>query len=334
MRTMIGQLFFFALLGLLIVSCSTQDREKRIISIDGSSTVFPINEAVAEEFQKINDAAVTIGVSGTGGGFKKFCASEISITGASRPIKPTEIKACADRGIEYVELPVAYDGIVIVTHPSNNWVDHVTVSDLKTMWEPKAQANVTRWSQVRKEWPDKEVHLFGPGVDSGTFDYFTKAIVGEEHASRGDFTSSEDDNVLVQGVATDPLALGFFGYAYYGENSDRLKLIAVDDGDEENGTEPIFASPQTVSNGTYQPLSRPIFIYVRKDAAQRVDVQEFISFYLSNAIDLVTEVGYIALSERAYNLAIQRFNNGVVGSVFAGSGSRVGVTAEELLSGS
>ena len=323
----------FTLVLLLLISCGTGSSGASIIAIDGSSTVFPITEAVAEEFQKTNDARVTIGVSGTGGGFKKFCVGETVIIGASRPIKPTEIDACKNAGIEYIELPVAYDGIAVVTHPENDWVDYMTVSELKALWEPEAQAKVTRWSQVREGWPDREVHLFGPGVDSGTFDYFTKAIVGEEHASRGDFTSSEDDNVLVLGVANDSLAVGFFGYAYYGENSSQLKLIGIDDGDDENGAGPIVASPRTVGDGTYQPLSRPIFIYVSKGAADRSGVQEFVNFYLTHAVELVSEVGYIPLPERAYDLAIKRFQNGVTGSLFAGSGSRVGVTVEELLAG-
>jgi len=304
-----------------------------IISIDGSSTVFPITEAVAEEFQKTNPARVTIGVSGTGGGFKKFCNGETAISGASRPIKPTEIELCGAQSIDYIELPVAYDGIAVVVHPDNDWVDQFTVEELKVMWEPQAQNKVKLWSQIREGWPDEEIHLFGPGVDSGTFDYFTAAIVGEEHASRGDFTSSEDDNVLVQGVPSDKLALGFFGFAYYAENDDKLKLVPIDDGDEGNGAGPIAASPTTVADGTYQPLSRPIFIYVNKAQAERPEVQAFVDFYLENATSLVEEVGYISLPERAYDLAADRFKKRVVGSVFAGSGSRVGVTVEDLLAG-
>jgi len=318
---------------LLAASCGGGGQEGGIIRIDGSSTVFPITEAVAEEFQKENPARVTIGVSGTGGGFKKFCSGETAITGASRPIKPTEIELCGGHGVDYIELPVAYDGIAVVVHPDNDWVDHLTVEELKVLWQPEAQTKVVRWSQVRQGWPDEEIHLFGPGVDSGTFDYFTKAIVGEEHASRGDFTSSEDDNVLVQGISTDGLALGFFGYAYYAENSGKLRLMPVDDGDEGNGAGPIAASPTTVADGTYQPLSRPIFIYVDKGAAERAEVQAFVDFYLRNATVLVEEVGYIALPKRAYDLVSERFTNRVTGSLFAGSGSKVGVTVEDLLGG-
>lgn len=306
---------------------------KQIVAIDGSSTVFPITEAVAEEFQRQNPARVTIGVSGTGGGFKKFGNGEVVITGASRPIKPSEVELCGANGIEYVELPVAYDGIAVVVHPANDWVDHLTVAELQALWRPEAQGEILRWSQVRTGWPDEEVHLFGPGVDSGTYDYFTKAIVGTEHSSRGDFTSSEDDNVLVQGIATDRLALGFFGFAYYEENASRLKLVPIEDGDESNGAGPIAPSPQTVADGTYQPLSRPIFVYVNKSAAERTEVDAFVDFYLAHAATLSREVGYIPLPPRAYELVAARFDARTVGSLFHGEGSKVGVTVEELLGG-
>ena len=307
-----------------------------LIAIDGSSTVYPITEAVAEEFRK-SDAAqstgaqVTIGVSGTGGGFKKFCSGEVAISGASRPIKPTEVALCDKNGIGYVELPVAYDGIAVVVHPDASWVDQMTVAELKTLWKPEAQKSVLRWSQIRTGWPDREIHLFGPGVDSGTYDYFTKAIVGEEHSSRGDFTSSEDDNVLVQGVATDPAALGFFGYAYYAENRDRLRLVPIEDGDDANGAGAIAPSPTTVADGTYQPLSRPIFLYVSKAATDRPEVKAFVEFYLAQAPKLVPEVGYIPLPAAAYALVEKRYEERVTGSVFAGAGSKVGVTVEQLL---
>lgn len=298
------------------------------VAIDGSSTVFPITEAVAEEFQRAHGARVTVGVSGTGGGFEKFCRGETAITGASRPIKPTEVEACKAKGIEYIELPVAYDGIAVVVHPKNDWVDHLTVAELRALWAPEAQGRVTRWSQIRAGWPDEEVHLFGPGVDSGTYDYFTKAIVGKEHASRGDFTSSENDDVLVQGVATDRLALGFFGYAYYAENAERLKLVPVD-----GGQGPVAPSPKTVADGTYQPLSRPVFLYVSKQAADQPAVRNFVTFYLEKAPSLTRDVGYIPLPEKAYALARKRFEDRVVGSVFGGGGSKVGVTVEALLGG-
>lgn len=318
--------------GLLTVGTSCKKNESgAVITIDGSSTVFPITEAVAEEFQKAHDARVAIGVSGTGGGFKKFCSGETAITGASRPIKPSEVSLCKAEGIEYIELPVAYDGLAIVTHPDNTWVDSMTVAELKTIWQPEAQGEVMRWSQIRTGWPDKEIHLFGPGVDSGTYDYFTAAVVGTEHASRGDFTSSEDDNVLVQGISTDPLALGFFGFAYYEENKDSLKLIPIDDGKADNGAGPIAPSVQTVADGTYQPLSRPIFVYVGKKAAEREEVAAFVDFYLTNAAELSREVGYIPFPEETYKLVSKRFADRTTGSLFEGEGSKVGVTVKELL---
>jgi phosphate transport system substrate-binding protein len=241
------------------------------------------------------------------------------------------VELCAKNKVNYVELPVAYDGLAVVVHPGNTWVDHMTVSELATLWKPEAQGKVMRWSQVRAGWPDKEVHLFGPGVDSGTYDYFTQAVVGKEHSSRGDFTSSEDDNVLVQGISTDQGALGYFGFAYYVKNKNRLKIVPVDDGKSENGNGPIAPSPETVTNGTYQPLSRPLFIYVSQAAVDRGEVQDFVRYYLGQAPKLSREVGYIPLPERAYKLVANRFARRVLGSVFGASGSRVGVTVEELL---
>jgi phosphate transport system substrate-binding protein len=301
------------------------------VTIDGSSTVYPISEAMAEEFRREHpDVRITVGVSGTGGGFKKFARGETDLTNASRPIKESELQATREGNVDFVELPVAYDGIAIVVNPANNWCNSLTVEELKRLWEPSAQGKVKRWNQVRTNWPDREIHLFGPGVDSGTYDYFTGAIVGQEGASRGDFTSSEDDNVLVQGVAADELALGFFGYAYYEENQGRLKSVPVDDGNPENGAGPIAPSVETVKNSTYQPLSRPIFIYARTQALDRPEVRLFVDFYLQNAPSLVREVGYIPLPDEAYELALDRVNRKVTGSVFAG-GSQVGVSIQELL---
>jgi phosphate transport system substrate-binding protein len=301
------------------------------IAIDGSSTVYPITEAVAEEFQKGKDIHVTIGVSGTGGGFKKLCKGEVAIAGASRPIKPTEVDLCKAANIEYIELPVAYDGLAVVVHPSNTFASTMTVAELKKIWEPEAQGKITKWNQVRAEWPDKEIHLFGAGVDSGTYDYFTLAINGKEHASRGDFTSSEDDNMLVQGVTSDPLAMGFFGYAYYGSNATKLKAVAVDDGNPANGEGGITPSQESVAKGTYQPLSRPIFIYVAKPAAARPEIAAFVEYYLTKGASLVQEAGYVPLPPKAYELALARFKGNKVGSMFAGEGSKVGVTMEDLL---
>lgn len=277
------------------------------IAIDGSSTVFPITEAMAEEFRAIEpDVDITVGVSGTGGGFSKFCNGETDISNASRPIKAEEMAACAEAGIEYIEIPVAYDAITVVVNPANDWATDMTVDQLAALWAP--DSSITTWSDIDSSWPDEEIELYGPGSDSGTFDYFTDEIVGEEGASRPDYTASEDDNILVVGVAGDEYALGYFGYAYYEENTDILNSVAV------NGVAP---SPQTVNNGTYTPLSRPIFIYVRRDAAERPELQEFISFYLDQAETLVPEVGYVPLSEQAYALGMQLFEEGTVGTVYA-----------------
>ena len=306
--------------------------DSSLIVADGSSTVYPITEAVAEEFQKANPGVkATIGISGTGGGFKKFCAGETDISDASRPIKPTEVEACSQSKIEYIELPIAYDGLAIIANPKNNWVDCVTVADLKKMWEPEAQGKVTKWNQVRDGWPANDLHLFGPGVDSGTYDYFTEAIVGKEHSSRGDFQSSEDDNTLVQGISADKSALGFFGFAYYEENKSKLKLLGVDDGKDENGKGCIQPSRESVEKGQYQPLARPLFIYVKKQSAERPQIQKFIAFYLEKGPALVGEVGYIALPAEAYKLAKKRFDARTTGSLFGGKGSQIGVTIVDLL---
>lgn len=318
---------------IFFILLSGQGWAKRpLVKIDGSSTVFPITEAVAEDFQAENrKIRVTIGVSGTGGGFKKFCNGEVDIVNASRPIKPSEVKMCAGNKVEYIELPVAYDGIAIVVNPKNLWVDFLTVKELKKIWEPKAKHKITHWNHVRPHWPSKEIHLYGPGIDSGTFDYFTEAIVGESGASRGDFTASEDDNVLVQGISTDRNALGFFGVAYYKYNKDRLKLVPIDDGKDENGKGPILPSYNNILKGTYQPLARPIFIYVRKKSAARPEIQKFIDFYMTQGGELSKEVGYIALSDHAYGLAHKRFQKRMTGSIFGGKGVQIGVKVEDLL---
>jgi phosphate transport system substrate-binding protein len=322
-----------ALLGALSLSSPQAADAATLIKVDGSSTVYPITEAVAEEFgKKSPKVRVTVGISGTGGGFKKFCNAETDISDASRPIKLSEVELCLDHKIAYIEVPVAFDGIAVVINPKNDWASSMTVAELKKLWAPEAQGKITRWSQVRAGWPDKEIHLYGPGVDSGTYDYFTEAIVGKEHSSRGDYTASEDDNVLVQGIANDPLALGFFGVAYYEHNQERLKLVGVDDANPTNGAGPIQATGQTVKDGTYQPLSRPIFIYVSKKALDRPEIAEFVTFYLTAGRPLVKEVGYIPLPDPVYELALKRVATRTVGSVFGGKGSQVGVTLESLLS--
>jgi phosphate transport system substrate-binding protein len=302
------------------------------IKIDGSSTVYPISEAVAEEFQNKNqNVRITVGVSGTGGGFQKFCASETDISNASRPISKTEVEKCGTAGITFTELPVAYDGLAVLVNPKNTWVDYFTVAELKKIWAPEAQNKVMKWSDVRPGWPDRELHLFGPGVDSGTYDYFTAAVVGKEGASRGDFTASEDDNVLVQGVSTDEGALGFFGYEYYEQNKAKLKVISVEDGKDDNGKGPVAPSPETVRNGTYQPLSRPLFIYVSHKSLERPEVKTFVEYYLKEGPWLIDQVGSIQLGDKGYELVRARFEKRAPGSLFATGGSQVGLTIEQLL---
>jgi phosphate transport system substrate-binding protein len=328
---------YFGLVALLAAACggggggAPGESAPTLIQLDGSSTVFPISEAVAEEFQKANPKArVTVGISGTGGGFQKFCHGETDISNASRPIRPVEIEQCQKAGIEYIELPVAYDGLAVVVNPNNTWATSITVGELKTLWAPEAQGKILRWNQVRSSWPNREIRLFGAGVDSGTYDYFTEAVVGKEGASRGDFTSSEDDNVLVQGVGSDELALGFIPYAYVEQNQGKLKLLPVDDGRPDNGEGAIAPSAETVRNGTYQPLSRPLFIYVARKAADRPEVQRFIEAYF-DAQDLVREVGYVELTPEIYDLARKHFADRKVGTAFGEGGSQVGLTLEQLL---
>lgn len=303
-----------------------------LITVDGSSTVFPIAEAVAEEFGKAHPdtRTPTVGISGTGGGFQKFCRGETDISNASRPITAAEIEACQKAGVEYLELPIAYDGLAIVVNPKNNWATSTTVAEMKTLWSPDAQGKITRWNQVRASWPNREIRLFGAGVDSGTYDYFTEATVGKQGASRGDFTSSEDDNVIVQGVASDELALGFLPLAYVEANRDKLTIVPVDDGKADNGAGPIIPSSQTVRDGTYQPLSRPLFIYVSRKAADRPEIQQFVDMFFTRT-DLVKEVGYIELTPQIYDLARKHFADRKTGTAFGDGASQVGMTLEQLL---
>ena len=303
-----------------------------LITVDGSSTVFPIAEAVAEEFGKANPdmRTPTVGISGTGGGFQKFCRGETDISNASRPIRPAEIEACKKAGVEYIEVPIAYDGLAIVVNPKNTWATTITVGELKTLWAPEAQGKITRWNQVRASWPNREIRLFGAGVDSGTYDYFTEATVGKEGASRGDFTSSEDDNVIVQGVGSDELALGFLPLAYVEANRNKLKIVPVDDGKADNGAGPIVPSAQTVRDGTYQPLSRPLFVYVSRKAADRAEIQKFVSMFFDRT-DLVKEVGYIELTPQIYDMARKHCADKRTGTAFGEGGSQVGMTLEQLL---
>lgn len=270
------------------------------IKVDGSSTVFPISEAMAEEFRKVQpNVKVTVGESGTTGGMKKFVPGEIDIVDASRPIKAEELKGIKDRGDDAIELPVAFDGLSVVVHRENTWVATMTVAELKKIWEPGS--TVTKWSDVRPEWPNEPIKLYGPGTASGTFEYFTEAIVGKAKSSRPDYTASEDDNVLVKGVAGDKYSLGYFGYVYYLTNKDKMKLVAVD-----SGKGAVLPSETTIKDGTYKPLARPIFIYVSKKALERPQVKEFTNFYLSNATKLVPQVGYVPYPEAAYQELLKK----------------------------
>lgn len=262
------------------------------IKIDGSSTVYPISQAVAEEFMSAyGDVNVEVSVSGTGGGFKKFAAGELDITGASRPIKDSEKEAAAANGIEAVEFKVANDGLTVVINKENDWATDMTVEELKKLWEPAAEGTVTKWSDIREGWPNETINLYGPGTDSGTFEYFTEAIVGEARASRGDYQASEDDHVIVQGVVGDKYAMGYFGFAYYVENQDTMNAVKI------NGVAP---TPETIENGSYAPLSRPIFIYVKQSELDRPEIQKYLEFQFTDGLDLIEEVGYIKLQEAAY----------------------------------
>ena len=311
---------------IFLVSCFKQYKGR--ISIDGSSSVYPITEAVAEEYRnKHGDIRVTVGVSGTGGGFNKFARGEIDISNASRPIKESEIRACAKNNIGFIEIPVAYDGLAVVISQANEFVDYLTVEELKKMWEPSAQKKIISWKQIRASFPDVPLRLYGAGTSSGTYDYFTEAIVGKAKSSRGDYTASEDDNVLVQGVSTDKGALGFFGLAYYVENKSKLKLVGID---ARKGKGPVYPTDSTVRTGTYAPLSRPEFIYINAKAANSPTIQDFVRFYMENAPKLVEEIGYVPLPDEAYQLSYQRFLQKKTGSMFANK-STVGADLVKLM---
>jgi len=328
-RTALGGLSLF-LLAFAVVGCGGGSTNS--VSVDGSSTVFPLTEAVAEEFMTSNQGArVNVGVSGTGGGFSKFLRGDIAINDASRPIAPEEKKKAAENGVEYIELPVAYDGLAVVVHPENDWVDCLTADELRRIWAP--DSDVDRWNQIRDDFPDRPLDLYGPGTASGTYDYFTEAIVGEAEASRSDFTASEDDNVLVQGIKGTETSLGYFGLAYYENNAADLKALGVDPDARDSGAACVQPSAETVQNGTYRPLSRPLFIYVNP-AKITPTVEKFVEFYLQNASELATDVGYVGMPEAAYELALERFRNRTTGTVFGAEGVDVtGTKVEEMLRG-
>ncbi len=327
LKSHLFKILSFAMILMIAITMNNQVNARPIVMIDGSSTVYPITEAVAEDFQiaKKGEIRVTVGVSGTGGGFKKFCRAEIDIVNASRPIQHSEMEACRAAGVQYIEMPIAFDALTVAVNPGNTWSRTMTVAELKKIWEPSAQGKVIKWNQVNPAWPDEKIKLFGAGADSGTFDYFTEAIVGKAKSSRGDFTASEDDNVLVQGIATDKYSLGFFGFAYYIENQKKVNVVAVD-----NGKGGVIPSAETVKNGSYQPLSRPIFVYVNAKAADKPEVSEFINFYMNNAPALVKEVKYFPLPAEVYQLNLKHLEERKVGTAFSGE-SKMDLRIDELL---
>ncbi len=315
--------------GLGILTSFSQMSASEVIKIDGSSTVYPITEGVAEEFQKVKKGAVkvTVGISGTGGGFKKFCRGETDISDASRPILKKEMELCKANGISYIELPVAYDGLAVVVNPKNTWATCLTVEQLKEVWKPESQGKKFYWSDLNPNWPKEEIRLCGAGSDSGTFDYFTEAIMGKAKAQRGDYLASEDDNVLVQFAQREKGALCYFGLAYVAENEGKIKPVAIKN--PKTG-KCVLPSLETVKSGEYQPLSRPLFIYVNAKAAERPAVKEFVEFYIKNAPKISKQVGYIPLPDKAYELVKKRFEKRKIGTVFGGE-PEVGLTIEELL---
>lgn len=324
----------FLFLGVLALAggCTSSENQatnssQTIIEVDGSSTVFPITNEIAQEYQLISSQQpeIRVKVSGTGGGFRRFCAGETDINDASRPINVEEMKTCEENGIEYIELPVAYDALTVVVHKDNDWASEITTEELKAMWQPNAENNITQWNQVRSQWPQRPLKLYGPGADSGTYDYFTEAIVGEAEASRMDYTDSEDDTLIVRGVSQDPDGLGYFGYTYYEENRGQLNALAID-----NGTGAVFPARETVRSGEYQPLSRPLLIYVNAQSLEeKPELKEFLEYYLTQGRPSINIVGSIPLPDEIYNLALKRMENKQVGTVFEGKAA-INLKIEEL----
>lgn len=324
---------------------SSPAHARAIVKVDGSSTVFPITEAVSEEFQLAQKGKirVTVGVSGTGGGFKKFCRGETDVQNASRPISLSEMENCRKAGVKYIELAIAYDAVVVVVNPKNDWVNEVSIEQLKKVWEPAAQGKLTHWNQINPAWPDEKIRLFGAGSDSGTFDFFTEAVMGKAKSSRGDYTASEDDNTLVTGVGGDRFALGYLPMAYFETNRSKLKALAVIGGEPHGppGAKPVakaknaapkkavVPSQQSVEDSSYY-LARPVFIYVSEKSLQRDEVKKFAEFYLDNSGALVPEVKYVALPAKAYQMGKEHLQKGRVGTVFDGK-EAVGMKIEDLL---
>ncbi len=314
---------FIAMAGLMVAGAA----QAQLVKVDGSSTVYPITEGVAEEFQKMKKGAikVTVGISGTGGGFKKFCRGETDVQDASRPITSKEMEDCAKAGVKYYEIPVAFDALTVVVNPKNT-IKQLTVAELKTMWEPAAQGKVTKWNQVNPTFPDAPLKLFGAGADSGTFEYFTEAATGKAKSSRGDYTASEDDNVLVQGVARDVNAIGYFGYAYYAENKDKLRAMPI----VNAAGKAVEPSEAAVIDGSYNPMSRPIFIYVSDSAYKRAEVKEFVEYYLKEGAKFSKEVKYVPLPAKAYQTSAEHLKKGKLGTAFGGK-NEIGIKIEDLL---
>ena len=307
-------------------SATTTFAADKIIKIDGSSTVYPITEAVAEEFQAAQKVKVTVGESGSGGGFKKFCRGETDISDASRPISQKEMDACKEAGIQYIELPIAYDALTVVVNSKNDFVKSISVEELKKIWAPGS--SVKNWNQVNSAYPNQPMALFGPGTASGTFDYFTEAVNGKSGSSRADFTPSEDDNVLVQGVASNNGGMGYFGLAYYLENKDKLRALPIV---AKAGAAAVLPSAETVMDGTYQPLARPLFIYVNATAAAfRPEVKAFVNYYLANAPKLVKEVKYVPLPADDYTAVTAHFKSMKPGTGFGGN-AEVGIKIKDLI---
>ena len=320
---------FLSFLVIGLFSSALVKAEVPVVKVDGSSTVFPITEAVAEEFQNSTQGKVrvTVGISGTGGGFKKFCRGETDVQDASRPILKAEIEECAKNNIQYIELPVAFDAITIVVNNKNTWVKELSIEDMKKMWSPESQGKVLKWKDINSAWPDKGLKLFGAGSDSGTFDYFTEAINGKSKASRGDYTGSEDDNTLVVGVSTDEGALGYIPYAYYEANKAKLKIMPIVN---KKNNKAVIPSALTIKDGSYFPLSRPVFIYVNKKSREKKEVSDFVNYYITNADKLVTSVKYVPLTKKAYDLGLKRFKDNQSGTGFGGEND-IGAKIEEIL---
>ena len=329
-----------ALVCLLFSACRgihDKDGEKavdpsKVIQVDGATAAFPITQSITSEFNHLHpDISVSVGLSGTGVGFQKFCSGDSDVLEASRPIKSAEEDACSRKGIHYIELPFAYDAVAVVVNPQNTWVSSMTTAELKKLWDVSSESKVMRWKDIRSSWPDADVHLFGPGLDSGAFDYFTAAINGAEGVGRGDYTATEDEDVLVSGISRDPLALGYLGLAYYVRHKDVLKIIAVQD--SEYGPElpdPVVPSTETIIEGTYRRLSRPLFLYVNDERTSRSNVVQFVEFYLRNAPRVAAEIHCVPLPGRAYAIALERFHNRITGSVFKDD-ARTGIRIDQLV---